>query len=210
MFLITVVVTAILADQPAARLLLLTPSMVLDGSGVWQPLSANFIYPEGRVTMVIGTGVIQWFVGSELEGFWGSRKYLILVIGCGIAGYLASVLIGLAVPVVSATPVGGATGMDLAALTAFGVVFGKRPMRGIPLTARSVAMIVIAISIVAPLLRGAPWPVVIPWLVAVGGALLVTTQPWRRLRDSGKLGGSKSKRKRSHLKVVGPDHKLLN
>jgi hypothetical protein len=97
-------------------------------------------------------------------------------------------------------------------VTAFGVVFGKRPLSlagVVPLTSRGLAMIVAALAIIAPLVRGAPWPVILPWIVAMLAALALTTQPWRRLRSSGKLGGRKSK-KRAHLRVVRPDRELLN
>jgi len=64
---------------------------------------------------------------------------------------------------------------------------------------------------VSPLARGAPWPVAVPWIVAIAGALLVTMQPWRRQRSSGKLGGRRKKSKgRANLRVVRPDDELLN
>lgn len=211
LFVLTVVLSAILADQPVARHLVLDPGGLFRGEGIWQPLTANFIFPEGEVGLVFGTLVVQWFIGSELEGFWGTRKYVALVLGCGIAGYLVSSVLGSFVAAIAAVPVGGATPMDLAAVAAFGVLYGKRQVRVLavlPLSARGLAMLVLVISVLSPLARGAPWPVVLPWLVAIAGAVLVTTQPWRRLRDSGKLGGRKTRRKRAHLRVVRPDPKI--
>ncbi len=211
LFLATAVLSALLADQPVAARLVLLPETVLAGSDLWQPITANFIYPEGALAMLLGTLFVQWFFGSELESFWGLRKYLTLVLGCGLAGHLTSVLLALVVPSVAITPVGGATAIDLAAVTAFGLVFGKRPLRllaALPLNARGLALIVIGLTILGPVARGAPWPVILPWLVAIAGAALVTTQPWRRLRDSGKLGSKKPKKR--HLRVVRPDPKLLN
>jgi membrane associated rhomboid family serine protease len=215
LFATVVLVTAILGDQPVAEELVLVPNAVLDGRRLWTPATANAIFPPGSVALLLGTLLIQWFVAGALEEFWGTRKYLLLVVGCGIGGHLASVALAPLSPTIATTPVGGATAIDLAAVAAFGVVFGKRRMRligGIEFSSRGVAVFVIALSILSPVARGAPWPVVIPWLTAVGGALLVTTQPWRRLRGSakgGKVGGAKRKR-RSHLRVVEPDPKLLN
>jgi membrane associated rhomboid family serine protease len=214
--LVTAVLSAILADQPVGQLLVLHPGGVFAGEGVWQPLTANFVFTEGDVGLLFGTLVVQWFLGSELEGFWGLRKYVTLVVACGVAGYLASSLLAVFVPAVAAVPVGGATAMDLAAVAAFGVVMGKRPLRVLavlPLTARSLAILVLALSILSPLARGAPWPVVVPWLVAIAGAILATTQPWRRMRDSGKLRGRNKRKNRGHLRVVRPDAekpRLLN
>jgi membrane associated rhomboid family serine protease len=216
LFLVTAVLSALLADQPVGQQLVLHPGGVFSGEGIWQPLTANFVFTEGDVGLLFGTLVVQWFLGSELEGFWGLRKYVTLVIACGIAGYLFSSVLGVFVPAVAAVPVGGATPMDLAAVAAFGVVLGKRPLRVLailPLTARGLAILVLTLSVLSPLARGAPWPVIIPWLVAIAGAVLVTTQPWRRLRDSGKLGGRKNKRNKGHLRVVRPEAKnprLLN
>jgi membrane associated rhomboid family serine protease len=213
LFIVVVVLSAMLADQPVATHLVLHPGGVFRGEGVWQPLTANFIFIEGDVALVIGTLVVQWFIGSELEGFWGTRKYLAFVVGCGMVGYVVSALLALFVPAVAAVTVGGATPMDLATVAAFGAVYGKRQVRllaALPLTARSLTALVLAISLVSPLARGEPWPTVIPWLVAIAAALLVTTQPWRHLRDSGKLLGRRSKRDRAHLRVVRPDRNMLN
>jgi membrane associated rhomboid family serine protease len=212
LLLLTAILSAIFADQALGRALLLDPSGVLRGEGVWQPLTANFIFREGDVGLVIGTLAVQWFVGSALEAFWGTKRYVALVVGCGLVGHLAAVAFA---PVADAgIPLGGATAMDLAAIVAFGAVFGARPLHvfgTLPISARTMALIVVAISIVAPLGRGAPWPVLIPWLVAMLGALLVTTQPWRALRDSGKLrGGRGRKRKPDHLRVVRAEDDLLN
>lgn len=198
-----------LADQPIAAHLVLRPGEVISGNDVWTPLTALFIFPNGSLGMLFGTAMVQWFLGSELEGFWGTRKYLTLVLGCAVVGHLVSVALAAVVPVVAMTPIGGSNAIDLAAVTAFGVIFGKRPLRllgALPLTSRTLAMLILGLSLLGPVARGAPWPVILPWLVAIAGALLVTLQPWRRLGDSGKL----RKSKRSHLRVVPPDKNLLN
>src|SRR5690606_15025225 len=148
---------------------------VIQGRGVWQPLTANFLFPEGRVGLVVGTLLVQWFLAGHLEGYWGTRKYLTLVIGCGVAGYAASVLLALVVPQVAAVPVAGATPMDLAAVVAFGAFMGARPLAlggVLPLSGRTLAIIIAALAVVSPLLRGAPWPVLIPVVTSMLVALL--------------------------------------
>ena len=211
--LLACILSAFLADQPIAARLLLTPAHVIGGENLWSPITANFMFQDGELAYLLGTLFVQWFIGSELEGFWGMRKYLVLVIGCGVAGHLASVALAPLFADVASTTVGGTTAIDLAAVAAFAVVFGKRPLRllgALPLSARGLAILVIVLSVLGPLARGAPWPVVLPWIVAMLGAVLMTTQPWRRLRDSGKLGGSKRKNRKSHLRVVPRDPQLLN
>lgn len=212
-FAVTVLATALLADQPLAQQLILTPDEVTSGAAVWQPLSASFVYPDGVAGLVLGTLIVQWFIGGQLEDFWGTRKYVTLVLASSVVGYLGSVLLSLAVPVVGSTPVGGAMPIDLAAIAAYGAVFGSRVMslaNVVSLKARTFAIIVGGLAILSALARGAPWPVIVPWLLAIVTALLVVTQPWRRAKSSGKLGGRKSQKRRAHLRVVGPDDKLLN
>ena len=75
LFAVVAVLTLVLADQPVAGQLLLTPALVFEGA-FWQPLSAILLYPDQSAGLLIGTLLIQWFVGSELEFFWGLRKYL--------------------------------------------------------------------------------------------------------------------------------------
>ncbi len=212
LFLTAVVMSAMLADRPVAQHLLLLPGNVLQGHDFWTPITANVMFAPDSLVGLVGTVVIQWFIGSELEGFWGTKKYLMLVVGAGIAGHVASVLLALLSPTVATTLLGGTSAMDMAAVTAFGFVFGDRPLRllaAIPLKARGLAALIVGLSVLGPIFRGEDWPEVVPMLVAIAIAAAVTTQPWRRLRDSGKLGGSK-KAKNRHLRVVRPDSELLN
>jgi membrane associated rhomboid family serine protease len=212
LFLLTVGLTAFISDQPAGALMRVQPGALLHGQGLWQPLTANFVFPDIDVGLVLGTLLMQWFIGSQLEEYWGTRRYVTLVLGCGVAGYLVYALLSTVIP---AVPHGGSTAMDLAAGTAYGVVFGKRELHlfgAATLRARTLAAILVGMGVLGPLLRGAPWPVAIPWLVAIAGALLVTLQPWRA--TGGGTGDRKPKRskprgKPSHLHVVkGED--LLN
>jgi membrane associated rhomboid family serine protease len=211
LFLITAATTGIVGDQPIGDLLRLHPGALTSGAGVWQPLTANFVFPADAVGLVLGTLFIQWFFGSELEAFWGTRKYVTLVVACGTAGYVVHALLSPWLPPVVH---GGSTAMDLATMTCFGLVFAKRTvalMGVFPLPGRTLALILVPLLLFAPLLRGAPWPLVIPWVVAIAGAWLATTQPWRS--KSGSSGGGsggrtsrapakRNKAKPSHLHVV--------
>ena len=210
--LLAAVSSAMLGDQPFAHQLVLLPADVLHGRELWTPLTANFMFPNNELFGLLGTGFTQWFIGSQLEAFWGTKKYVTLVLGAGIAGYVAAVLVGALSSTAAGTEVGGSVAMDLAAITAFGFVFANRQLRllaSLPLSVKGFSMLLVGLSLVIPLLRGSPWPSVVPLLVAVAVAAAAVTQPWRRLRDSGKLEG-RGKAKKRHLKVVGPDSKLLN
>ncbi|MBX7084078.1 MAG: rhomboid family intramembrane serine protease [Nannocystaceae bacterium] len=208
LLLLTLAATAILSDQPLGTALRLQPGSLLRGEGVWQPLTANFVYPGDGVGLVIGTLFVQWFFGSPLEAFWGTRRYLVLMIGAGTAGYLVYALLA---PVLPPVEHGGSNAMDLAALTAFAVVFGKQELSllgAVNMRGRTLAGILVVLGVVGPLGRGAQWPVVVPWLVSIAIALLVTLQPWRG-RGEGGGGRKRAKAKPSHLRVV-PKDELLN
>lgn len=213
LFLVTVVATMLLADQPLGQQLVLDPGGVTQGRGLWQPLTANFMFPADRVSLVFGTLMVQWFLGGPLEDFWGTRKYVTLLIGCGLVGYVAAVLLAFGVPAVAGTILGGSSPMDLAAVVAFGVFMGKRQLSlagVLSLSGRTLAIFIAIMSVLSPLLRGAPWPVVVPGVVAMITALLVVTQPWRRLRKSGKLQARGRNKRAAHLRVIRPDDELLN
>lgn len=217
LFLVAAIASAILSDQPIGAQLNLHPDQILSGQALWQPLTAPFIFVEGHLSGLLFTLVVQWFIAGSLETFWGMRRYLLLVLGSGVAGYLLLVAVAWLVPAARTVVVGGMGPVDLAAVTAFGVVYGKRPLQLmglVPLSSRALALIVGCVSILSPLARGEAWPTVLPPLGAIAVALLATTQPWRGGGTSGKVRrqGRRSGRsgKKGHLKVVAPDGTLLN
>ena len=199
------VATALLADQPLGRQLVLdTPALAREASW-WRVVSAWLVFPEGHAGGILLTLGAQWFLGGPLERFWGTRRYLLLVLAGAMAGYLALALLavsGLAPPVVA----GGTTPVDLVTVTAFGVAMGRErvDLLGVlPMGARGLAVLIGVVTLLGPLARGEPWAAAVPGAVAVLVALLVTTQPWRKLGRSGSLG--RRRRRRGHLEVVRDD-----
>lgn len=199
-FLVIALLNMIVADQPLAAHLTLGPAFA--AGEPWQPLTAAFLFPDGRQVGVLGTLLVQWILGSPLERRWGTARYLGLCIGAGVFGHLVLALLGLALPAALALPVGGSIPGDMAAVVAFGVIFGRRQfdLFGVfPFTGRALAGLAAGLSLVAPLLRGDPWPMIVPTAAAMLLALVVVARPWRRRPASGKLP---KKRKRDHLRVV--------
>lgn len=212
LFVVAAAASALLADHPLARELTLNARFVAD-LALWQPLSAIVLYPEGQLGGLIGTLLIQWFVGSHLEAIWGTRRYLGLVLGAAALGYLALALLGLVVPAALLFPTGGTTPADLAAVVGFGVVFGRQPVQlfgALPISARGLAGLAAALMLLGPLLRG-QWPQAVPIAVAALGALLLASR-WRSPPSSGKVAPRAGGRRPRHLKVVdaGRRDKLLN
>ncbi len=204
--------TALLSDRgEIAGKLLLGPSF---GAGeLWQPVTAITIFPPEQVAGVLLTLVVQWFIGGQVEGRWGTRRYLTMILSCGAIGYLVTALIGLGVPAVADHVVGGSTPVDLAAMIAFGAVFARVHLRVLgllPLTGRSLAILGVVLALISPLARGAPWPQVLPSLVAIVVAV-IWVRPFASPGGRSKRKMSKAaKKKASHLRLVGPDGKLLN
>jgi membrane associated rhomboid family serine protease len=212
LFVVAAAASAVIADQPLAAALTVNFRFLTE-LALWQPLSAIFVFPEGQLGGLIGTLLIQWFVGSHLEAIWGLRRYLTLVLSAAALGYLALALLGLAVPAALAFPSGGTAPADLAAVVGFGVIFGRQQVQlfgALPISARGLAALVAALMILSPLLRG-HWPQAIPAAVAALGALLLASR-WRSPPTSGKVAARGGARRPRHLKVVdaGRRDKLLN
>ncbi|MBK6921967.1 MAG: rhomboid family intramembrane serine protease [Deltaproteobacteria bacterium] len=209
LFALTLALSALVGDRPLGAMLRVQPGALLSGAGLWQPFTANFVFPGDGVGLVIGTLFSQWLFGSDLERFWGTRRYVTLVLSAGTAGYLAYALVS---PWLPELEHGGSSGFDLAAIAAYGVVFAKRELSlfgAATFRGRTLAIILVLLGLIGPVMRGASWTTPIPWLISVGIALLVTTQPWRRRGDrDGTTRKPRGKAKPSHLKVVPKE--LLN
>ncbi|MEZ4384482.1 MAG: rhomboid family intramembrane serine protease [Nannocystaceae bacterium] len=200
------ILNMLVADQPYAAQLTLGPGFV-EAQAYWQPLTALFLYPAGRLDGLIGTFLIQWVIGTPVAERLGAARYLALLVGAGLVGTLSVALLGFAVPSALAVPLGGSLPGDLAAVVAFGVFFGRRHLNlfgVLPFTARTLALLIAGLALVAPLLRGGHWAVALVHAAAMLTALLVTARPWRRGGGSGKVGGrgKGGKAKAKHLRVV--------
>lgn len=211
LFVVATALSAFVSDLPAAgRLLLGRP--FLDDLALWQPLSAALLYPDGRLAGLFGTLAVQWFVGSPVEARVGTARYLGLVLGCAALGYLALGLLGLAVPEALLVAQGGATPADLAAATAFGVLFAGQTLSlfgALPLKSQGLAALVVGLALVGPLVRG-DWPAAVPGLFAALAAMLVARR-WRAPASSGKVGPRRGGGKRPrHLRVVDGREQYLN
>lgn len=208
LFVVALVASAVLADQPAAAALTLGHGFA--AGQLWQPLSAVFLYPDGALGGLVGTLILQWFVGGHLEALWGTARYLTLCLSAAVLGYLVLGLIGLGVPGALVIPQGGTTPADLAAVIGFGVVYARQPVQlfgALPLTGRGLAALLAGVIILAPLIREG-WPGSVPLAVAAALAALLAWR-WRPAMDSGKVAAHGGKSRPRHLRVV-KDPRLLN
>ena len=91
LFVIAASVSALLADHPLAGQLLLDTHFAVD-LALWQPLTAIALFPEGQLAGLVGTLLLQWFIGGHLEAQWGTARYLTFVLLPAFAGYLGKTL----------------------------------------------------------------------------------------------------------------------
>jgi membrane associated rhomboid family serine protease len=124
-----------------------------------QPFNSNLpfsdFYPWQVVTyqfMHAGIGHLffnmfaLWMFGSELESLWGSKKFLIYYLLCGIGAALVQMF-------VSDGPTVGASGSIYGILVAFGLTFPNRPIFMfpifIPIPAKFYVLIFAGIELIA-------------------------------------------------------------
>lgn len=91
-----------------------------------------------------------WMFGMELENNWGSKKFLLFYLACGIGAGISNLLLG---PLFGqGGPTVGASGAVYGILLAFGMIFPNRPIFlyfFIPIKAKYFVMIFMAIELYA-------------------------------------------------------------
>lgn len=211
LFLVAAATSAFVADLPLARALELGPAFVAE-LALWQPLSAPFLFPDGTMGGLIATALLQWFVGSPVEARLGSARYLGLVLGSAVLGYLGLGLLGFALPAALAVPQGGTSPLDAAALAAFAVLFARQPVALfglLPLTSRSFAAVALGLLLLGQGARDG-WPALVPVTLAAACALLLARR-WQSGPASGKVpprGGPRPRPR--HLRIVDGRERYLN
>lgn len=100
---------------------------------LWPLGSTNFLPWQLFTYMFVHAGFFHilfnmfalWMFGMELENLWGSRKFLVYYLLCGLGGGIAHLLVGLMSGQVG-VPTVGASGAVFGILTAFGFLFPNR------------------------------------------------------------------------------------
>jgi membrane associated rhomboid family serine protease len=126
----------LLTRNTGGALLLLAPGTL--GSFLWQPLTYSFI--ETSPLGIMFGAIIIWSIGGWLEGVWGSRRMLLVALGCtALAGLVTSGIAALGVPV--APVYAGGTVLASILWVAYGLVIGRGQTNfwGIPLSGNAFA-----------------------------------------------------------------------
>jgi membrane associated rhomboid family serine protease len=88
----------------------------------WQLLTYMFMH-AGFMHLFFNM-LALWMFGMELENVWGSKKFLIFYLLCGIGGGLSNLLVGSLIG--QGAPTVGASGAVFGILLAFGMLFPDR------------------------------------------------------------------------------------
>jgi len=96
------------------------------GPNFWPWQLVTYMFMHGGFLHLFFNMLMLWMFGMELENAWGSRKFLIFYLLCGVGGGLANILVG---PLVGqGGPTVGASGAVFGVLLAFAMLFPDRPI----------------------------------------------------------------------------------
>ncbi len=140
----------------------LFPGKALFEGAIWQLLTYMFLHSLS-VSHILFNMMMLWFIGSELEGKWGTRFFSIYFVLTGVGAgviYCLGVLLyssftgahaGYVIPVVGAS--GGIFGL----LVAYGIIFGERTihfMMLFPMKAKVFVLLLGAVEVLTMLSAG--------------------------------------------------------
>jgi len=100
----------------------LTPVLVTQNYYLWQLVTYIFLHDPGQLFHILFNMLGLWMFGSELERFWGTRKFTKFFFICGIGAGILTVLLS---PNSAGTTI-GASGAIYGILAAYGILFPDR------------------------------------------------------------------------------------
>ena len=176
------------------------PATWLKTLQVWRLVTYQFLH--GYMIHILFNMIGLFFLGPTLERHWGSKKFLVFYLGCGIVGgLLYPVLLGLRIisphPTYGVLPLIGASGAILGMLAACAILFPQFVVFIIifPVPIRVAAIICIFIATVIILSKGDNAGGEAAHLGGMAaGAIFVFSQSWRN-KFKLKIGAGQWKKK---------------
>lgn len=122
LFLANIIIDGVPGEYIITRYFALWP-LGSDSFYIWQLITYQFMH--GNFMHILFNMFMLWMFGLEIENFWGSKKFLIYYLTCGVGAGLMQILLapafsGLAGPTV------GASGAIYGVLIAFAMLFPDR------------------------------------------------------------------------------------
>lgn len=152
----------ILSDRFISTYLGLVPIDVIKNFYLWQPITYMFVHAVGPLHVLFNM-LLLWWLGSDLERYWGSRFFTTYYFVCGIGAALLyclvvgiySIVSGNMLPVL--VPVVGASGAVFGLMVAYGLIYGERVfyfMLFFPMKAKYFVVILACVEVVLVLNNG--------------------------------------------------------
>src|SRR6202008_2569552 len=120
------------------------------GQGFYPWQLFTYMFMHGGLMHLLFNMFALWMFGMELENTWGSRKFMLYYLICGVGAGLSNLFIG---PLFGpAGPTVGASGAIYGVLIAFGMMFPDRPIFVyflLPIRARYFVLIYITLEVYA-------------------------------------------------------------
>lgn len=96
------------------------------GENFWPWQLVTYMFMHGGLGHLFFNMLALWMFGMELENNWGSKRFLIYYLVCGIGAGITNLLVA---PMLGqAAPTVGASGAVFGVLIAFGMLFPDRPI----------------------------------------------------------------------------------
>jgi len=134
-------------DRPLAILALIPARVVRDGY-VWQ--LATYLFLHGGFGHILWNMLALWMFGADLEGVWGTRRFLQFYFFCGIGAGICVVLFNYILPWGNpGVPTIGSSGAIFGILMAYAMLFPTRTILFgflIPIQVKYFVMIIGAIA----------------------------------------------------------------
>ena len=105
------------ADSTMIKYFGLVPRLALGRFMIWQFVSYLFLH--GGIFHLVFNMLVLWMFGTEIERFWGLKRFLHFYFFCGIVAGVVTALVSYGVNI----PIIGASGAIFGVLAAFGLLF---------------------------------------------------------------------------------------
>jgi len=96
------------------------------GTNFWPWQLFTYMFMHGDLWHLFFNMLAVWMFGMELENIWGSKRFLIYYLLCGLGGAFANLAVAPMLGQVA--PTVGASGAVFGVLIAFGMLFPDRPI----------------------------------------------------------------------------------
>jgi membrane associated rhomboid family serine protease len=103
--------------------LVLVPGLVLERAAVWELVTYAFVARD-PLEVIFGALVV-WSIGSALEGSWGPKRLLSVVLGCSVIAGVLTVLTAIPVASIRGFPFYGAWVMGTIIWVGYGLSYGR-------------------------------------------------------------------------------------